>query len=62
MEMKTGCNLFVTKENIRQFDQLVADLQHSGMPEITPGSMTFPLMHLDATLNFCDQNTGMLSR
>lgn len=34
--MKTGCNLFVTKENIWQFDQLVADLQHAGMQEIIP--------------------------
>jgi hypothetical protein len=34
--MKTGCNLFLTKENIRQFDQLVADLQRVGMQEIIP--------------------------
>jgi MoaA/NifB/PqqE/SkfB family radical SAM enzyme len=34
--METGCNLFVTKENIRQFDQLVADLQQAGMQEIIP--------------------------
>jgi len=34
--MQSGCNLFITKENIRQFDQLVADLQHAGMQEIIP--------------------------
>lgn len=34
--MKTGCNLFVTKESIREFDQLVADLQQAGMQEIIP--------------------------
>ncbi|MEO8954763.1 MAG: radical SAM protein [Ktedonobacteraceae bacterium] len=34
--MQTGCNLFLTKENIRQFDQLCADLQHVGMQEIIP--------------------------
>ncbi len=39
--MKTGCNLFVTKENIRQFDQLVADLQHAGMQEIIPQVYNF---------------------
>jgi MoaA/NifB/PqqE/SkfB family radical SAM enzyme len=34
--METGCNLFITKENIRQFDQLIADLQHAGMQQIIP--------------------------
>jgi hypothetical protein len=34
--METGCNLFLTKENIWQFDQLIADLQHAGMQEIIP--------------------------
>ncbi|HEY6286926.1 MAG TPA: radical SAM protein [Ktedonobacteraceae bacterium] len=34
--MKAGCNLFVTKENVRQFDQLVADLQHAGKQQIIP--------------------------
>ena len=36
VDMETGCNLFVTKENIHQFDQLVVDLQHVGMQEIIP--------------------------
>lgn len=35
-DMKSGCNLFITKENIQQFDRLVADLQHAGMQEIIP--------------------------
>ncbi len=35
-EMRAGCNLFVTKENTHQFDQLVADLQHAGIQEIIP--------------------------
>ena len=34
--MKTGCNLFVTKENVGHFDRLVADLQHAGMQQIIP--------------------------
>lgn len=34
--MQSGCNLFITKENIHQFDQLVRDLQHAGMQEIIP--------------------------
>ncbi len=34
--METGCNLFITKENIRQFDQLITDLQHAGMQQIIP--------------------------
>ena len=39
--MKSGCNLFLTKENIHQFDQLVADLQHAGMQEIIPCIYSF---------------------
>ena len=34
--MRTGCNLFITKESIPQFDQLVADLQQAGIQEIIP--------------------------
>lgn len=32
--MKTGCNLFLTKENISQFDQIIADLQRVGIQRI----------------------------
>jgi hypothetical protein len=39
--MKSGCNLFLTTENIHQFDQLVADLQHAGMQEIIPCIYSF---------------------
>ncbi len=39
--MRAGCNLFVTKENVHQFDQMVADLQHAGMQEITPEIYSF---------------------
>ncbi len=39
--MRAGCNLFLTKENIHQFDQLVADLQHAGIQEIIPGVYGF---------------------
>jgi hypothetical protein len=39
--MKAGCNLFVTKENVQQFDQLVTDLQHAGIQEIWPGVYNF---------------------
>jgi hypothetical protein len=35
-EMRAGCNLFVTKENIHQFDRIVADLQQVGIQEIIP--------------------------
>ena len=35
-EMRAGCNLFVTKKNTQQFDQLVADLQQVGIQEIIP--------------------------
>src|SRR5262249_15065945 len=35
-EMRAGCNLFVTRENVRQFDRLVVDLQQSGVQEIIP--------------------------
>ena len=34
--LQTGCNLFITKENVHQFDRLVADLQRAGMQEIIP--------------------------
>ena len=34
--MNTGCNLFLTKENVGHFDRLIADLQHAGMQEIIP--------------------------
>lgn len=40
-EMRAGCNLFLTKENIHQFDQMVADLQHAGIQEITPEIYSF---------------------
>jgi hypothetical protein len=39
--METGCNLFLTKENIGQFDQLVADLQQAGMQQIIPCLYSF---------------------
>jgi MoaA/NifB/PqqE/SkfB family radical SAM enzyme len=39
--MKTGCNLFLTKENIRQFDEIIADLQHVGIQEIAPEIYSF---------------------
>jgi MoaA/NifB/PqqE/SkfB family radical SAM enzyme len=39
--MQSGCNLFLTKENIGQFDQLIADLQHAGMQEIIPEVYSF---------------------
>lgn len=32
--MRAGCNLFLTKENVHQFDQLIADLQRAGIQEI----------------------------
>jgi hypothetical protein len=35
-EMRAGCNLFVTKENVHQFDKLVTDLQQAGIQEIIP--------------------------
>ncbi len=35
-EMRAGCNLFVTKENVHLFDRLVADLQSAGIQEIIP--------------------------
>lgn len=34
--MQTGCNLFITKKSIPQFDRLVEDLQRAGMQEIIP--------------------------
>jgi hypothetical protein len=39
--MRAGCNLFVTKENVWQFDQLVTDLQHAGIHEIIPQFYSF---------------------
>ncbi len=39
--IRAGCNLFLTKENIWQFDQLVADLQQVGMQEIIPQVYSF---------------------
>ena len=33
--MNTGCNLFLTKENVQQFSQLVADLQSAGIQQIS---------------------------
>jgi len=41
VDMRSGCNLFITKENIHQFDRLVADLQHAGMQEIIPCIYSF---------------------
>lgn len=35
-EMRAGCNLFVTNENVHQFDQIIADLQQGGIQEIIP--------------------------
>lgn len=40
-EMEVGCNLFLTKENIHQFDQMVADLQHAGVQQIAPEIYSF---------------------
>ncbi len=34
--MEAGCNLFVAKESIGEFDRLVADLQQAGMQETIP--------------------------
>jgi len=34
--MRTGCNLFLTTENVHQLDQMVAELQHAGVQEIAP--------------------------
>jgi len=34
--MQVGCNLFLTKENIHQFDQLILDLQRAGIQQIAP--------------------------
>ena len=39
--MKTGCNLFLTKENNWQFDKLIADLQQAGIHEIIPQVYSF---------------------
>lgn len=34
--MQVGCNLFLTKDNIHQFDQMILDLQHAGIQQIAP--------------------------
>lgn len=39
--MKAGCNLFLTKENIYQFDQIITDLQSVGVQEIIPEIYSF---------------------
>jgi hypothetical protein len=40
-EMKAGCNLFLTKENIAQFDQIITDLQSVGIQQIIPEIYSF---------------------
>lgn len=35
-QIHTGCNLFLTKENVSHFDQLVSDLLQAGMESIAP--------------------------
>jgi hypothetical protein len=35
-QVHTGCNLFLTSENVSHFDQLVADLLQAGMESIAP--------------------------
>ena len=35
-QVHTGCNLFLTTENVSHFDQLVADLLQAGMESINP--------------------------
>ena len=39
--MQVGCNLFLTKENIRQFNQIILDLQLAGMQQIAPEIYSF---------------------
>jgi len=39
--METGCNLFLTKDNIKQFDQVVTDLQSTGIQQIVPEIYSF---------------------
>ena len=39
--MRAGCNLFLTTENIHQFDQMVAELRHAGVQEIAPEIYSF---------------------
>jgi hypothetical protein len=39
--MRAGCNLFLTKENIHQFERMVADLQDAGVQEIAPDVYSF---------------------
>jgi hypothetical protein len=40
-QVNTGCNLFLTSENVSQFDQLVADLLQAGMQSINPCVYSF---------------------
>lgn len=39
--MQVGCNLFLTKANIHQFDQMILDLQCAGMQQIAPEIYSF---------------------
>ena len=39
--MQVGCNLFLTKENIHQFDQMILDLQRACMQQIAPEVYSF---------------------
>ena len=39
--MQVGCNLFLTKVNAGQFDQIIADLQHVGIQQIIPEIYNF---------------------
>ena len=40
-QIHSGCNLFLTKENVSDFDQLVADLLRAGMESIAPCVYSF---------------------
>ena len=40
-QVHTGCNLFLTAENVGSFDQLVADLLQAGMESIAPSVYGF---------------------
>jgi MoaA/NifB/PqqE/SkfB family radical SAM enzyme len=58
-ELRVGCNLFVTKENVHQFDHLVAELQQVGIQEIIPCLYGFlPLMRVAAVANLSPSATG----
>jgi hypothetical protein len=39
--MQVGCNLFLTKVNVIQFDKMIADLQHVGIQQTIPEIYTF---------------------